>query len=517
MAKKQALVVIHGMGEQRPVETLNRFSRVITPEDLTFYSKVDRLTESFEARRHLIPPQSGLGTQTEIYEYHWAHLMQGNKLGDLVPLLRKMLLPVPGWWGPPFTLLAVLAAFLVALSIIGPPEPTLPLPAAITLGLVGLVGIGFVIRHVPVGLVFVWLLFWFGIGWVVWALLWGPLRGLASEVESDVIRALVGGGIAATLVGYLVKEALPRWLTSSFVDVVRYLDTSPRSYDVRSKIRAGAVDLLESLHAYGRYDRVVILGHSLGTYIAYDAISHLWGETAKLHKGPQHPKSDEGNCADGAQPDGLANLEMAASAVAQDPSKVDQFQEAQRNLWIGLRNAGNPWLITDFISFGSPMYFADKLYTRNRADFDERVERHELPTCPPEKERKDCNNVNNQSFFYSWNNGGQRVLHDAAPFAVVRWTNLWFPSAIGFFGDWFGGRLAPLFGNGIKDILVRGNRPWRWLPGVAHALYLGFPKNRKPKSFTKLVDEALTINAARWLPDNPKKHDPASARLSPNP
>ena len=68
MTARQAIVVIHGMGEQRPVETLIRFSKVITPQGGIFYSKSDRVTDSFEARRHLIPTQPGLGTQTEIYE-----------------------------------------------------------------------------------------------------------------------------------------------------------------------------------------------------------------------------------------------------------------------------------------------------------------------------------------------------------------------------------------------------------------------------------------------------------------
>lgn len=512
MAKKQALVVIHGMGEQRPVETLNRFSRVITPEGMNFYSKVDRLTGSFEARRHLIPPQTGLGTQTEIYEYHWAHLMQGNKLADLFPLLRKMLLPVPGWWGAPFTLVAVTAAFLVVMSSMGPPEPTLPWGVGLALGVVALVGIVFIIRYVPVGLVVVWMLFWLGIGWVVWALSWGPLEGFVSGVEPDPIRALFGGGITALIVGFLVKEAMPRWLTSSFVDVVRYVDTSPRSYEARRQIRTGILALLQALHDYGRYDRVVILAHSLGSYIAYDAISHLWGDMAKLHAGPQLPKSQAGGTQGGIPPSGLQRLEEAASALTGDPSEVEEYQHAQRELWVGIRNAGNPWLITDFISFGSPMYFADRLYTRDGKEFRDRVEGHELPTCPPQNEQKDSNNINNTARFFSWNNGGRRVLHDAAPFAVVRWTNLWYPSGVGFFGDWFGGKLAPLFGMGIRDLPVTGNRPWRWIPGVAHALYLGFPDDRSEGSFTGLVAEAVDINAAGWLPESAQRPDSASAR-----
>ena len=94
----------------------------------------------------------------------------------------------------------------------------------------------------------------------------------------------------------------------------------------------------------------------------------------------------------------------------------------------------------------------------------------ELASSPPRTEREDANNIHGTELFFSWNNGGHRVLHDAAPFAVVRWTNFWFPAVAGFLGDWFGGRLAPLFGNGIVDIPVKGNLPHRLAPGAAHAL-----------------------------------------------
>ncbi len=511
MASRQAIVVIHGMGEQRPVETLNRFSEVVTPEGATFYSKVDRLTESFEARRHLIPPQKGLGTQTEIYEYHWAHLMEGNRVGDLFPLLRRMLLPVPGWWGAPLTLLAVGAAFVLVMSLLGPPEVTVPTAVEILLGIVALVGIWFVIKYVPVGLIVVWLLIWAGVGWMAWAVVWGPLQDVVGGLESDAIRAVVGGGITAVAATYLISRALPRWLTSSFVDVVRYLDTSPRSYQVRKDIRAGVVDLLQALHDYGRYERIVVMAHSLGSYIGYDAISFLWAQLAKLHEGPELHGDEGGGSTGGKVPTGLAELEMAASALDDDAKSVDAFQDAQRALWVGLRSQGSPWLITDFISFGSPMYFADSLYTRNKAQFDRRTKRDELPTCPPQIERNPNNNINGTDLYFSWNNGGHRVLHDAAPFAVVRWTNLWYPSVAGFFGDWFGGRLAPLFGKGIKDIAVLGDRPYRFVPGAAHSMYLRDSKDRAVPSFAGHLAATLDINASDWFPKDPPDFDPATA------
>jgi hypothetical protein len=252
----------------------------------------------------------------------------------------------------------------------------------------------------------------------------------------------------------------------------------------------------------------VIVAHSLGSYIAYDAISYLWAQMAKIHEGPMLGGSQAGGCSGGKVPKGLAELEKAASALDGSPKSVDAFQAAQRALWAGLRGQGNPWLITDFISFGSPMYFADRLYTRSRAEFMARIERDELATCPPSRERKECNNIHDHALYFSWNNGGHRVLHDAAAFAVVRWTNFWYPAAVGFFGDWFGGRLAPLFGSGVKDVPVKGNTPYRFAPGVAHSLYLGFPDDRAKGSFTADLADTLDINASAWFPDDPPQFDP---------
>ncbi len=84
---------------------------------------------------------------------------------------------------------------------------------------------------------------------------------------------------------------------------------------------------------------------------------------------------------------------------------------------------------------------------------------------------------------------------------MVRWTNMWFPARWGFFGDWFGERLAPLFGSGIRDIPLKGNRRlWksRFLPGYAHTLYLASPHDTSPDSATTKLREALNLASTSW-------------------
>jgi hypothetical protein len=46
-----------------------------------------------------------------------------------------------------------------------------------------------------------------------------------------------------------------------------------------------------------------------------------------------------------------------------------------------------------------------------------------------------------------------KFLHHAAPFAVTRWTNLYFEVGwFGFSGDLIGGPVAPQFGPWVKDV-----------------------------------------------------------------
>jgi hypothetical protein len=451
---RQAVVIVHGMGEQRPLDALNGFIHAAIPPGphgpRQFYSRPDEVTDSYESRRLLVPTFTMEGKdvpQTEVFEYHWAHMMEGNRLSDMWPTFRRMLLQPP--WA------------------------------------------------VPAGLKIVWLLFWVAIvaaGWAFWR---GPLADikLADFSMGSVVGALVGGGVVAVALTYVVAHVLPSWITTSFVDVVRYLDTSPRSYEARRLIREGMIDLLSGLHDSGRYQRIILVAHSLGAYIAYDGIAFLWARMNKLHDGGG-VQSD-----DGVSPDGLRELEETASALGPTPSdaQIRAFRRAQRDLWVGLRRHGNPWLITDFVSVGTPMYFAHRLYTKNRLDFDRRVNRRELPACPPLSDLGKKNQINDTERWYSWNNHGRRVVYEGAPFAVVRWTNVWFPAALGFFGDWFGGPLAPLFGKGISDVKLTKNRPWRWTPGYAHSLYFRMRKDSRDGSLAGELRRGMDLASTTWV------------------
>lgn len=112
---RQAVVVIHGIGEQKPMQTLRGFvdtllgatpkpswyervtGKRLHPEQeppLRFFSKPDRLTDTLELRRLSSWPPN-VPIQTDFYELYWAHLMQGTVWSYIVAWLRMLMFRVP--------------------------------------------------------------------------------------------------------------------------------------------------------------------------------------------------------------------------------------------------------------------------------------------------------------------------------------------------------------------------------------------------------------------------------------
>lgn len=195
--------------------------------------------------------------------------------------------------------------------------------------------------------------------------------------------------------------------------------------------------------------------------------------------------------------------QLVAKLNAQPDLKTQkQFHEAQRRLWHGYRALGSTWRITDLITVGTPMYFADRLYTRNRAQFEARISTGELPKCPPiwDPELSTPGRANAAAKpRLTWL--ARPVLHESAPFAVVRWTNLWFPHHLGFFGDWFGGALAEIYGEGVHDVPITGNMRYarlgplrgRLVPAAPHSWYFTYPDDTASTSATTELRNALDL------------------------
>lgn len=351
-AVRTAVVVVHGMGEKRPLETFESFVRTaLNPSDgqWDYSPRPTEITDEYEARRLS-------AKQADFYEYHWPFQMTAGKFAGVAPMALRLFLRRPsnvpdallGAWRLVWT--SILAALLVipVLFVSG-----YALNSDVPVWIIGLVTSAVV------------LIFWFGL-----------YRMMA--------RALVN------------KKTTP------LVDSARYLDPTPYSYVGRRAIRAGLVKLLDDLHDR-EYERIVVVAHGVGTYIAYDALMVFW--------------------------------------------------------------AKNRSRITDFVTVGSPLSLADLVMTQpslasglkasdgalRRELFDGLLRRGVVVACPPDAVPE-------------------------SPFAITRWTNLWFPVARGSRdGDWFGGELGPLFGAGVRDIAVTGNEPERFKRGSAHTEYFSHP------------------------------------------
>ena len=412
---RQAVLLIHGIGEQRPMDSLRGFVRAVWTLDTDIHhpyaghdvwSKPDSVSKSFELRR-LTTPQNVKEIRTDFFEFYWAHLMQGTTFGHVFGWARRLLLRNPG--------------------------------------------------TVPVHLRLAY--------WVVVGLC--ALAVVFAIVASGTGRnRLVLPALVSTLISVLLLPLAGFVLRSIVGDAARYLDPAPHNVQRRHEIRHAGVELLKTLHARG-YDRIILVGHSLGSVIGYDILTHAW---------PLYNTVGE----EGVEKtiDALEALE----ATARDPASGVAAPK-QRAYFDELRANGNPWRVTDFVTLGSPLAHAEILMARDRDDLGARQQARELPTCPPwlEEVTRDGQKIGRFSFDAA---RGHRWPHHAAMFGPTRWTNLYFPASWLIKGDLIGGPIAPVFGRGIRDIAVTTSLRGGFL---GHTLYWRWPDGTPvPRHITEL-------------------------------
>jgi hypothetical protein len=439
---RQAVVVIHGIGEQQPMGTIRSFVDAVLLSERevpAYYSKPDRLSELFELRR-----LQATGSRTDFYEYYWAYNVEGTKLWSVLLWMLRLMLRSP--------------------------------------------------KEVPKGVTVIW--------WLSWGLLASFLILLALGLLGPFFGKLKDAG-PFTLFSALLFVSLSaiQFVLISYVgDAARYLSPLPANINLRQKIRSQGVQLLRTLHASGKYNRIIIVGHSLGSVIGYDIISRLWLEyneqLTALEADPNVKKLIVDAMAAGrsAQPiirDELSKTGELLYRTPDDPAALRDFQRNQLKAWREQCGLGNPWRISDFITLGSPLAHAEMFLAANKEEFVTRKRQREIATCPPQRDAKGyAYSPPNSIIVGSVEQGdGSKVekrytpliLHHAAPFAVTRWTNLYFPTKWGLLGDLVGGALAPAFGPGIRDVSVRTTRPLGWTLR-AHTSYWYCSRDSKPRA-----------------------------------
>lgn len=489
------MVIVHGMGEQRPLETLRGFVETVwgaapiprdepSPDDVWL---VPDMRAGLKELARVTTRRNADGVATDFYELYWSDLLVGNTMAQINAWLRGLLLRWPhqvpresfALWIVLWVLVGAIVALAAYVGLTGSLAALWKLISeakAVHNGWTAAASVASAI------VLFLLLRRWLAAALAGWSNadrifpgIWAetpPRQASASTTLSWLATVLVPAAVGlalycwfpwsvlatpkawALIVAALIAAALSAWVVPVFGDVARYVRTSPDAVAARSNIRERGVELLRALHGqtggaadryydYGDetgYERIVVVGHSLGSIVAYDVLRLFWEERGPTSRNPAHGEA-------------LARLRAldghCRSAAAKGTFDPAAFRVLQGRLAESLAEQPGSWRISDFVTLGSPLTHAEFLVSRDRSAFEERKAERLFPTCPPMLEPGKL-----PSFLYS----GLQYAHHAAMFSAMRWTNIHDPGAMPFLGDFISGPCRPNFGPGIVDVAVRIDR-----------------------------------------------------------
>jgi hypothetical protein len=413
----QAVVIVHGMGEQRPMDTLRGFvqavwahdparapsyAHVVDPDDPSgakinqSWITPDSRTNSHELRR-ITTPYDVDHRRTDFYELYWADITEGTTRGRLAAWVTNLL-----WRKPadiPRDARKLYAVTLLAVIVV--------LCALLVLA----------------------------------TLTW---QQHISWATSALIITL-----ASVVIWAVDQFGLPY-----FGDVAAYVRAEAATVEKRALIRSRGLTLLKRLMKDDAYDRIVLVSHSLGSMIAYDLLQILWADfrprkleairdKAKLEAIDAIDKATLGS--DGsAWPDGLKDLAG--------------FRRDQWELYQQLRTKSPdhplPWKISDFVTLGSPLTHSEFLVTYNLAEFRRGIAERLFSACPPVADGAAAGGTVLYQEGRSLAGERQRAVHHGAVFAATRWTNIFDRGNGWLTGDPISGPMTENFGPGVENIQV---------------------------------------------------------------
>lgn len=447
-ALKQAVVLVHGMGDQVPMGTLRGFVETMWVQNPNIVAresddpaksnpvwwKPDPRTGSYELSRVTTRVGYGAGTEsegprTDFYEFYWADLTVTNTIAQFRDWFMSLL-----WRWP---------------------------------------------RQVPLNVMSVWIILWtltliFG-GLALWGAIFKAFGVVPMPHWATLLLAASG----------LVYAAAHSIILNTFGDVARYVRAKPSNIAARQAIRDRGLTLLRQISDSGSYQRIILVGHSLGTIIAYDLLKLLWSERGEARVMTEGDALYEACLACEAAGDALREDDVAALEV---------YQASQRSVFDAMQGRGGPkgtWIISDFVTLGSPLAHAQFLLERDADRLKRGEQERRFPVNPPLSEGPD-------GFLYqperltkpqAWS------AHHAAPFAAVRWTNIYDPTSYIIFGDLISGPVQGNFGFGIKDIRVKIRRVRSFFPErfFTHTLYWADTGEGSPH--LKVLREALRLTS----------------------
>lgn len=502
--ERQAIVVVHGQGLPRPMGTLRDFVKTLWtfdpglepadpvhrgPKGLMSWVVPDEKAGLHDLQRIACPgirderwrepgpgEPSPEGRRTDFFELYYSDLLSTAPARNLVRWLRRMLWINPTDVQPKLRFAWAVFWLLTVLAVV------LALSAVLSFG-----------RFLATD----WLAE-FGTARGFWAVAAAALalavfllpkffasaaplgripRGLPFLVVLAAVAVVFGGHLVFwLLLGLAVELYLAmRYLLPYFGDSASYLSAQTETVEHRQAVRSRGVKLLRDLHADPRYDRIVIVAHSLGTVLAYDLLHILWGQVGPVRENPPAPAAaaaiDRVDAFAGAHGTELWSREELAAYRGLQWQAFNALRARQSEEEGGADIRVAPvWKVSDFVTLGSPLTNAHFLIADNREEFAQMVTQRVLPTSPPQPYDAD------EASLYRAPSEGGRIAHHAAVFSVVRWTNIYDPYHPVFFlsGDPIAGPVGGTerFGRAVRDVEVEirhgGLRPrffthnWYW-------------------------------------------------------
>lgn len=504
---KVAVVIIHGMGEQRPMETLRAFVETLWERDSSLFeglakpsdhensdtwSKPDTLTGSSELRRITTararnPHTPNLpGIRADFFELHWADITADSTWGDFTLWFKRLL------WRNPFGC------------------------------------------EVPKRVLFVWCLLWLTSIAVLISGISTAMTKVPVLKDTDLAGFLSWDGWGWVTVALLVFGATVKtFLTTYFGDVARYVSASPRNIRVRQAARDRGLKLLRDLHASGAYCRVIIVGHSLGSILAHDLLALAWAEATgniQIADGKEILKAITkcenagiellSACDEMPTPTAIVRRHdhgcicSKPTAAPRRPEgvltlaqKLGKYRETQRNLFrllseVKVGPSGqerSAWLVSDLVTLGSPLAHANFLVAQNGCELHEMMRLREILRAPPVYEAK--KGSHEPTFTFRSSKAPKFTqMHHAAAFAPVRWTNLYDITTPCMFlrGDMISGPIAGDYGPGALDLNVKPLRQG-YLGGLfprlfTHTLYWSYSRDAKGQAPAYIEALRLAVN-----------------------
>jgi hypothetical protein len=498
---RQAVVVVHGQGQQRPMGTIRDFVDALwrhnpdlgalpAAKRLPGQTGKDREDEGrdvwivpdfksglFELQRITTPefpdPQKTgrPGRRTDFFELYYADLLSDTPIRNLWLWTQRLLSidpkDVTDRMRFPWRIFLLLATTIGALAVVA----ILHIPHLLRADWVG--PILEPRAFAPTMVILACLL----------ALLLPKLNSLFAVIGRIPRFVIVGVILVAILLIYpdwvllaVVFLALFAYLVASvllplFGDAASYLSAETETVRSRQAVRERGLKLLRHLHDDKDYQRVIVIAHSLGTALAYDLLHILWQEVGPTKDNPpgadalemvrkvdSHTAEVEARLRDDPGPKWTEadvrihqDLQWAAFDLLRQQPAVTGDRPDQA------KPAG--WKISDFVTLGSPLTNAQFLVASGALDFGRLKAERVLPTAPPQPYEHGEQAVHTEK-------DGTAAMHHAAVFSTVRWTNIHDPfhKQLLVFGDIISGPVGgrSRFGDAVRDVEVRIERPLPW-------------------------------------------------------